>query len=501
MPSKLGFQLHNGVNANSAIEQLTTLRPVAVLAVEDPALLDAAYEALRDGPLYLYQRDPLPDVSKYMAGTRDISQAVDRFIEEIRPSVEMLRWAYHATVSANAINDDLVAFEALAIQRVHERFGARLCIGNFSPGVIAAADWARYRPVLEAAARYNAVVGLREPYPLFPYVGYGPNANLPDVNIGRSPHRLTNEIPYPQNYSQPGQIVGRYRHLRDYCRQARIPVRIVITEIGAGPVLTNWLQGFGSGLGYWRTLTNLWKQFGFADSEAHYLQDIAWLDQHVYGQDPEVVGTCLLALNTPDIPQAEIADAPNLIRRLASYMEQARRNEAPTFQSVELDMPLSYTVAVPRLRVRALPSMNTKYIGGFERGETFTASHYALADGWLWLGHPFGWSAYAPLLNGNPDYREKYVEGELIDTPQQGAAVNQFVGTIDEVQAFIRAQSGQLFYIAINTQVPPEGARQFIITAFPVGNGRRVIDALHPAAGDPLMTPNAKRQLRESGQL
>ncbi len=91
------------------------------------------------------------------------------------------------------------------------------------------------------------------------------------------------------------------------------------------------------------------------------------------------------------------------------------------------------------------------------------------------------------------------MEGHLITTPRQDAAIHNFVGTFAEVRQFMQAHRTHLFYIDINPTTPPNGARQFRITAFPLSGARQVIDALHPEAGDPLMTPAARQALQNQG--
>ncbi|KAB2903013.1 MAG: hypothetical protein KJ064_22870 [Anaerolineae bacterium] len=78
---------------------------------------------------------------------------------------------------------------------------------------------------------------------------------------------------------------------------------------------------------------------------------------------------------------------------------------------------------------------------------------------------------------------------------------SNFVGTIDEVKAFLQAHKGSLFYIEINPTVTPDGSRQFSITTFPAKEGRRILNELHPEPGDPRMTPGAKKALQDAGQL
>ena len=498
MPTKLGFQLHDGPSGQAAVNRLAAMNPTALLVLDSVDLINTAYDVIGPGPAYVYQRYGVADVHDFIARHSSIAAAVDQFIDEIESLIRALRWTYHVTLNADRITDDLAAFDALLIRQVAEQFGTRLCVGNFLTGTPASGDWSKYKPALEAAARYGAIIGLQERYPLFPYVGYGPSANIADANSG-TPHRLRNEIPYPQGITVAGQLAGRYRHLRDYARQQKIPLRMLITEIGAGRVLTNWLNNFGGNLGDWKTLTNIWAQFGFSNGAAHYFEDLRWLDQHVYTHDPEVIGACVFAWNTVDFPNAEIGSTTVLLDRLQNHMQGA--DQPLGYEVLTLNPPAQYTVTVTRLRIRELPTLNSKYIGGYDYGETFTATHYAFTDGMLWLKHSQGWSAYAPLLNGNPDYDDKYLEGQLITTPRQDSAVSNFVGTIAEVRQFMKAHQGRLFYIDINPGNPPDGARQFRVTAFPVNQGRQIIDQLHPAAGDPLMTPGAKNALRDAGQL
>jgi hypothetical protein len=494
MPSKLGFQLHEGVS----FPALVSTRPRVLVGVGNPALLDSAYEVLGAGPVYVYRRALFETVESYLNASPTVAGAVDRFLLTIENELKSLRWAYHQSVRVGRITPQAAQFEALAVKLAAERYGVRLCLGNFATGTPAPSDWATYRPVLEAAERYQAIIGLAERYPMFPYVNYGPNANLPDFEGGG--RRLRNEIPYPQGFSGPGEWVGRYRHLRDYCRANKLPVRLLISEAGAGRVLSSWLDRFGPNLGGWKSLTGHWRQFGWVDPAAHYLEDLVWLDQHVYGPDPEVIGVSVSAWNNPSDIQANVGDTPALVNLLKIHADLAQRDQGLPFQEIAFATPENYRVITARLRVRAYPSMNTKTLGTLRRDEVFSASHYTFHDGWLWLKHRAGWSAYAPLVRGNPDYDEKYVEGRLITTPRQDAAVNNFVGAYSEVRAFMQAYKGSLFYISINPDNPPQGARQFSIVAFPPQQGRRIIDQLHPAPGDPPITPGARNELKRYGQ-
>jgi hypothetical protein len=289
--------------------------------------------------------------------------------------------------------------------------------------------------------------------------------------------------------------------LRDYCRQQKLPLRIVITESGAGSVLPDWLNSFGPNLSGWNSLASLWQRWGFSDPTARYMQDLAWLDQHVYLNDPEVVGMGVYAWNMSGAAAYEIGDSAKLLDRLQTYLQDARRTQPLPYPEKAFPQPPEFRVITSRVRIRPLPSFNTKYSGGWEFGEKFTATHYTFHDGFLWVKHARGWSAYAPLAEGNPQYDEKLLEGPILTTPRQDAAVNNFVGTLTEVKKFLQAHQGQMFYIAINPGTTPEGARRFSITTFPVNQGRRLLDILHPEPGQPRMSPEARKQLRDANQL
>jgi hypothetical protein len=501
MPTKLGFQLHAGpeTGSPSALERLALMRPPVLLVRDNPVLLNQAYDRIGAGTVYLHYQDVADDLESLIARFGDIQKAAEGFLAQIEPAIKSVRWAYHCTPPSKTLSNQQVLFDALVVKLAAERFNTRLCIGNFITGSPNTAQWPTYRPALEAADRYGAIIGLQERFPLFAYVGYGPNANIPDLNAN-TPRRLRNEIPYPQGFSGPGQLVGRYRHLRDYCLSQKIGLRVVMTEAGAGRVIPQWLDRFRPNLGDWRSLAPVWTQLGIRNAEGQYFQDITWLDQHVYGQDVELLGMCLVAWNSASTPQAEIGNSPALLDRLGLYLTTALQDQPLGYTVRPFDSPTPYRVEVPRLRVRQIPSMNTKFIGNLDYGETLTATHYTFYDGWLWVQHRLGWSAYAPLIQGQPDYDNKYLEGRLITTPRQDAAVNNFVGTIEEVRRFMQAQGDHLFYININASTPPDGARRFTVTVFPAKGGRRSIDQLHPQAGDPLMTPGARKKLRDAGE-
>lgn len=489
MPTKLGFEIHN--------DQLSTIqnhKPAAMVVLDSIDLLNRAYAVLGAGPVYIFRQSRFTNANTYLSNPGDIDVAVDQWLEANAGAFRALPWAYHCTFQSERISDELAAFEAMAVERAWQRYGVRLCIGNFASGTPTPQAWANYRPALEAVMRHGGLVGLREQYPIFPYVNYGPNVNQPSLTASNS-HKLLNEVLYPQNYQQPGEIVGRYRYLRDYCRQNRLDVRIVLTQIGAGRVLPQWMDAFSPNLGGWRSLINLWRQLGFNDTDARYFEDLFWLDQHVYSHDPELIGACIYGVGLSNDPNYELSASQLTFLQL--HMQNATRQTLYEVRSLDAE----YSVIATRLRTRPLPSLNNQPTGGLDFGETLQATHYTFNEGMLWVKHQAGWSVYTPLVNGYPDYDAKYLEGPLISTPRQTSAVNNFVGTIDEVRSFIRSYEGDLFYISINPGLTPQGARTFSITTFPVNKARRIIDDVHPTAGDPRMTPEAKRLLRDAGQL
>jgi|GEM_PF-4027789 len=498
MPTKFGIQLHNGSDLPTVQVWLEKLRPKAVLAVDQPELLDIAYATLGATAYYLFRRDSLPLVEDYIEDEGgNIEQAVKTFMADIESDIVKLRWAYHLTPRANQLTPETATFDALAIEYAYDLYNLRMCAGNF---IQPPTDWSNYQRALEAAADFHALIGIDERYPMFPYVGYGPNANIPDVTSADN-RKLVNPIPYPQQFTQVGSFVGRYRSLRDYCRTNHIPVKILITDSGAGRVLPNWLDAFEPKLGGWQTLKSVWQRLGIREPEKQYAKDLIWLDQSVYHQDQEVVATCLATLSSPQKPQAEIIQHTVLLNALQGYMNAAHQNQSVSYAVYTLKQAEEYRVEVRRLRIREAPNMNNKYLGAFEFGDKFEVENYTFNDGFVWVQHRLGWSAFAPLIDGKPYYTASYLSGTSLYTPKQLAAANNFVGSIEEVRKFLAAHTDHIFYIAIDPDQPPEGARQFRITTFPAGDARRIINELHPAPDDPLITPRARLKLRKHKQL
>ncbi len=498
MPTKLGFQIGDKTDLDNSmlLEHLVALRPAAALVMNQVTNLDIVYAQLGAGPLYVFQRPNMPTVEDYLNSASTLDAAVETFLEDNAPFYQAARWAYHCSAWVTTLTPQAAEFEARAMQTAEERYRVRLCIGNFATPTPAPDAWPLFRPALEAAARYHALVGLEEFYPLVPYAGYGPNANIPDGDA--LPHYLRNEIPYPEEYRGAGQFIGRYRHLRDYCEEEDLPLQVFIRATGAERVLPDWLDRFGDNLGPWRTLPVIWRQFGFVRPDTHYAEDMIWLDQHVYRQDKVVVGACVSGWQVRAYPKRDIAGMRGITNRLEPYFAAAHQDPSPSYTAYPFNEPQRYVVTVSRLRIRPLPSVNNKYIGGLLEGDIFDATEYTFAEGYAWLRHSVGWSAYAALDDaGQPIPTSLYVQGPALSAPRESGEIARFVGTIEDVRQFMRAHEGRLFYISINPDTPPEGARQFRISVFPAQGGRAILDALHPDAGDPLMTPGARRALRD----
>lgn len=74
-------------------------------------------------------------------------------------------------------------------------------------------------------------------------------------------------------------------------------------------------------------------------------------------------------------------------------------------------------------------------------------------------------------------------------------SINSFLATIDEVLKFLDSYKEDLFYLDINPDTPPQGARHFKITTFPAEIAWRVIEELHPLPTKPRLTPLAKEKI------
>src|SRR5688572_19475491 len=192
------------------------MQPSALVVLDSVELMNIAYDTIGAGPLYIFRQRGFDDLSGYIRQRGGVENAVNAYLQAIKPAVQALPWAYHSTFYTDRLTEETARFDALAVEAAYEQ-GIRLCIGNFASATPEPPSWTFYRPALEAAVKYSALVGLREYYPVLPYVGYGPNVNIPDANVA-NPHHLRNEVAYPEGYQQPAAVVGRYRYLRDYCR-------------------------------------------------------------------------------------------------------------------------------------------------------------------------------------------------------------------------------------------------------------------------------------------
>lgn len=77
-------------------------------------------------------------------------------------------------------------------------------------------------------------------------------------------------------------------------------------------------------------------------------------------------------------------------------------------------------------------------------------------------------------------------------------AVQSFVATYQELLRFLQSNQDQLFYIDINADPPPSGARTFTITTFPDEIASRVIRQIHRDTNPPRMTPAVKKRIDDA---
>lgn len=72
--------------------------------------------------------------------------------------------------------------------------------------------------------------------------------------------------------------------------------------------------------------------------------------------------------------------------------------------------------------------------------------------------------------------------------------VPHFIGTYDDLLTFLRGQEDRLFYINLNPENPPDGARQIFLTAVKVEDAARVLPLIHTGP-PPRITPSAKARI------
>ncbi len=74
-------------------------------------------------------------------------------------------------------------------------------------------------------------------------------------------------------------------------------------------------------------------------------------------------------------------------------------------------------------------------------------------------------------------------------------AVQNFVCTYEELMRFLESYRERLFYVALNVEPPPPGARSFDITTFTDEDASAVIRAIHRGVELPRITPEAQRRI------
>lgn len=74
-------------------------------------------------------------------------------------------------------------------------------------------------------------------------------------------------------------------------------------------------------------------------------------------------------------------------------------------------------------------------------------------------------------------------------------AVQNFVASYEELLRFLESYRDRLFYVAINVEQPPAGARAFNITTFRDEDASAVIRAIHHDIDPPRMTPEVRQRI------
>lgn len=73
--------------------------------------------------------------------------------------------------------------------------------------------------------------------------------------------------------------------------------------------------------------------------------------------------------------------------------------------------------------------------------------------------------------------------------------VQNFVASYEELLRFLQAYRDRLFYVALDVDPPPEGARAFDIVTFPDAIAEQVIRRVHRDVQPPRMTPDVRRRI------
>lgn len=246
----MGLHIHSGSANGAAAVYIRTVRPSMVkwLDSADPALLSVARSVGALTVLRLYdEAQRLDRVGDYLA-------QVERAILA-NPGIDAFEVSYNEAHQAGEELARKAEADILGMQ-LCERHGKRAVIGSFSVGMPDLAEWARYRPALEHAARGGHLLGLHE------YGGGSPGMRLMVAGDGPTAR---------------GWAFLRYRRVMDWARAAGCPLpQIVITESGIDSLAQADRPTRG-----WRTM----------GAGYDYAADLRWAAERL-GEDEIIAGWC-----------------------------------------------------------------------------------------------------------------------------------------------------------------------------------------------------------------
>jgi hypothetical protein len=319
--SKLGFhidlQAHDG-----ELEKIIAARPRVVKVISAMGILRELHERLGEGTVFIARDWNVGDDFLKFGGPADPVGAAKRWYDGMRSSIVQAPFAYWEGFNEMSGWDAMSqygAFEAER-QRILHNEGYRACVGNFATGcpeIVGDGDlWPRFYPALEAAHRYQNILGLHEYGGLYLWMWYGPNSSAA-VRAGRMQR-------FP-GYAE-GWLFGRYRKVwaKHLVPNNWTQVRIALTEFGLDRTATadvDFLTG-GSYVASWKQAMPWWGKLDQRpDGPQYYVEQLSWADSQLVA-DPYMVGAAIFTWGTPSPVWGDFDVEGEVASKVCDYVQR-----------------------------------------------------------------------------------------------------------------------------------------------------------------------------------
>lgn len=253
----------------------------------------------------------------------------------------------------------------------------RVVLGNFSVGVPEPSQWQNARALLSliSANPNRLMLGLHEYWPTY------------------APHEFQQQIEPPHSWPTVAEIarpwiLGRFRHLLDYCKSAGIKTpRIAITEWGTDRIdaVSAWqtqTPGYYQRTGY-KVAARAWSAWPRDSlSVGRYAGAMAkWAWRNFYAMHPEIAGVAWFCAGGQGDWRTyyNVLDEPEFLASVEKGFEMSTQTATYEIRNTGTRVQKARLIGVSALNLRSIPSTtNNSPVGRLKQGDVF--EYYADSD-------------------------------------------------------------------------------------------------------------------------